>query len=165
MKITCSYRRVLGFHQDGHCLAWKLGSAFETHPVSSSWLVTLQTLNHPAQKLLVLGCAILNAAIIHVSTLTITYPKLQEGWQRTEGIEDVGVVSPGPGDGGPQLSVAESTDEGEETAEYPHHQGHAHLKHNHVFLLFIYNVLLYNGLLQESLVAVFAKMMVIVFAN
>ena len=53
-------------------------------------------------------------------------PQLQECRQGAVHLQNVGVISAGFGDGGPQLSVAEGTDRGEDAAHRPHYQRQGH---------------------------------------
>lgn len=46
--------------------------------------------------------------------------------QPTKDVLDIGVVSSRLGDGDAQLSVAESSDGGDDACDDPHDQGHAH---------------------------------------
>ena len=53
-------------------------------------------------------------------------PEVEKGEEGSEGVLDVGVVSPRLGDHRPQLGVAESPDEAEEAGQEPDEAGEAH---------------------------------------
>ena len=52
-------------------------------------------------------------------------PQSDEGQERPEGLQDVGVGGPRLGDGGPQLGVAQGPEDGEDPSDGPHHQREA----------------------------------------